>query len=92
VRWALAIGVIAVTLAAAVFVHQRHTTTTTAANGTCTTSQGIAIPGTATNCSGTWQPYTYETHPSWEDPVAVLLAIGGVAVAVGIVLAGRQPT
>lgn len=30
------------------------------------------------------------THPSWEDPAAVLLAIGGIAVAVAIV-AYRNP-
>lgn len=29
-------------------------------------------------------------HPSWEDPAAVLIAIGGIAIAVGIVLTGRK--
>jgi uncharacterized membrane protein YedE/YeeE len=27
-------------------------------------------------------------QPSWEDPVAALLAVGGVAVGIGIVLTG----
>ena len=31
-------------------------------------------------------------HPSWEDPVAVLLAVGGVAVAVAIVATGQRRT
>ena len=30
------------------------------------------------------------SHPSWDDPVAVLLAVGGLAVAVGIVATGRE--
>jgi hypothetical protein len=33
---------------------------------------------------------TVRDHPSWEDPAAVLLSIGGVAVATGI-LAYRRP-
>lgn len=62
-RLAAAIAVIAVTLSAAVYVHQRN----------------VRRPG----CAATGAIIGYcKYHPSWEDPVAVLLAVGGIAVAV----------
>lgn len=74
-RYALAIAVIAATWSAAVFVHQRHSYTTFCG------SKDIFTPCTYT---------TVRNHPSWEDPVAVLLAVGGVAVAVAIIATGRR--
>jgi hypothetical protein len=74
-RWAVGIGVIAVAFAAALFVHQRHA------------SYSVCVMPLGPNC-GRFVSYRY--HPSWEDPVAVLLAIGGVAIAVGIVSTGRS--
>lgn len=96
-RWALAIGVIAVALAAAVDVHQRHTATVSRDVGTCIDSSGRVVSvGSWESCNlfgETWHPQVGPWHhPSWEDPAAVLLALGGVAVAVGIVAARRTTT
>jgi hypothetical protein len=77
VRYALAIAVIAVTLAAGVYVHQRHTFGGFAGSG-CNSYFSDS------NC------VSISVHPTWEDPVAVLIAIGGVAVAVGIIATRRS--
>jgi len=76
VRLALALVVVAVAWAAAVWVHQRRVDVPIAP------PWGAACPDGG--CS------VRSTHPSWEDPVAVLLAVGGVAVAVAIVATGRR--
>lgn len=34
--------------------------------------------------------YVCKKHPSWEDPVAVLITIGGITSALGIFATGRQ--
>ncbi len=69
-RLAAAIGVAAVTWAAAVYIHQRHT------------QKPYGVTGSP--------PQGYiRVHPSWEDPAAVLLALGGLAVAAGILTARR---
>lgn len=76
-RLAAAIGVIAVTLAAAVYVHQQHSSLT----GQSCSSSYFGPP----KC------VSYQTsHPSWEDPVAVLLVIGGIAAAAGFLTARRK--
>ncbi len=62
-------GVIAVTLAAAVYVHERR------------------LPEFA----GCNHRAACMYRPGWEDPVAVLVALGGIAVAVGIVTYRRRP-
>ena len=69
-RLAGAIAVIAVTLSAAVYIHER-----TLISPACTSFGRLAV-ATVSAC---------HVPPSWENPVAVLLAIGGVAMAVGIV-------
>ena len=73
---------IAVALSAAVYVHQRHTWKTETS-----TAKAINIPGFIpdTPQTGTDTVTTTELHPSWEDPAAVFIALGGVAVAAGIV-------
>ena len=43
-------------------------------------------PATASNFMGD----PVYVHPSWEDPVAVLLAVGGVAIAAAIVSFRRR--
>jgi hypothetical protein len=77
-RWALAIAVIAVTLAGAVYLHERQVDETYLVER--------CNPYFSSNCL-----QIRRIHPSWDDPVAVLLAIGGIAVAVGIALGGRKP-
>jgi hypothetical protein len=64
VKLATAIGVIAIALAAAVYLHQR------------THRIPCGVAGIYRQCS---------VRSSWQDPVAVLIALGGVAVAVAIV-------
>jgi hypothetical protein len=84
-RYAIAIGIVAVTLAAAVYVHERHVTTAsrgTTDNPFAPAPSGSAYFGDAVNVR--------RVHPSWEDPVAVLLILGGLAVSVGVVATGRQ--
>lgn len=76
-RLAAAIGVVAVALAAAVYVHQRHLVVANPSQST-----GSAYFGTPSAAA--------RVHPSWEDPVAVLLALGGVAAAAAILTVGRS--
>jgi hypothetical protein len=80
-RYVLAIGVIALTLAAALFVHQRHINIYTTS---CSRDFGVKM------CHRYIKVGNWHVHPSWEDPVAVFLAIGGIAAAVGVI--GYRPT
>lgn len=66
---ALAIAVIAVAWSSALFVHQR---TVTSWHPQRSLPGAIYTAGFVT------------AHPSWEDPAAVLVALGGLAVAFGI--------
>ena len=68
-RLAAAIGVVAVAWASALYVHQRQETHFAFSNHAM--------------CGGPG-PCMKQVHPTWEDPAAVLIAIGGLAVAVGI--------
>jgi hypothetical protein len=82
VRLVVALAVIAVAWASAVWVHQRHVTATY-----CPDTAGCAAAAEKAFNSASFssiQIITRRSHPSWEDPVGVLLALGGVAVAVGI--------
>jgi hypothetical protein len=73
VRIVLAIGIIAVALAGAVYVHQRHIIE---GDPTQSTSGGsVYFGGTSA---------AHSVHPSWEDPVAVFIALAGLAGAVGV--------
>jgi hypothetical protein len=74
-RLTLALAVIVVAFAAAIFIHQRHTTRTTHPRDFSKLNL-FAHPA--------------RQHPSWEDPVAVVVAVGGVAVAAGIVATERS--
>jgi hypothetical protein len=69
-RWALALGVLAVAFAAAVYVRQM-TFSAVPAGWTCYT------PGCPVK------------HEAWQSPVAILLAIGGLAAAAGIIAVRR---
>jgi hypothetical protein len=69
-RLAAAIAVIAVAWASALYVHQR-------------TETQFVFPNRE-RCGGPG-PCTKQVHPSWADPAAVFIAIGGLAVAAGIV-------
>jgi hypothetical protein len=103
VRLAAAIGVIAVTLAAAVYVHQRREA--------IIVTQQVPVPLPAKCTAGYQSPADVGAclflgtvpktktervsvgtrHPSWEDPLSVLLSIGGIAVAAGVITY-RRPT
>ncbi len=72
VKFAAAIAVIAVAFSAAVYVHQRHILTV----GNQNADLGRGTYGA---------PLIAHRHPAWEDPVAVLAALGGVTLAVRIV-------
>jgi hypothetical protein len=76
-RHALALAVIAVAWSSALFVHQRNVTVWVPAK----TAASSGYPGRAIYL-GTLAPT--QAHPSWEDPAAVLVALGGLAVAFGI--------
>ena len=74
----MATAVVAVAWSAALYVHQRHVTKLQVTgcevrlrSGVCPNQYVIRAP--------------YSAHPHWEDPAAVLIALGGLAVAVGIV-------
>jgi hypothetical protein len=77
VKLALAIAAIAITWSAAVYLDQRKI--------------AEAVPGPTTG-SIYGRPYAgvIHFHPFWEDPVAVLLAIGGLAAAVAITATGHS--
>jgi hypothetical protein len=82
-RLAAAIAVIAVAFSAAVYIHQRHTWTTT--TSTLIQSKPGDNPSVGIDIGR-----RVRHHPSWEDPLAVILAISGIAAAVGLV-AYRTP-
>ena len=97
-RFPIAIGVIAVTWAAAAYVHARQVTTYS--GGTCVNSFGGPVSPDpilgqldAASCraiqtGNRWEPTPIGMiKPAWETPVTILLALGGVAVAVGIATA-----
>jgi len=77
VKLAGAIAVIAVAFLAAGYMHQRHIVTV----GDQNADLGRGTYGA---------PLIVQRHPAWEDPVAVLVALGGVAVALGIVTNGLR--
>jgi hypothetical protein len=86
-RYALAIAVIAIAWSAALYVHQRHVTTTlTPAQADPANCSNYKPGGFGSDyCAGL--KVTGRQHPSWEDPAALLIALGGLAIAVGIVFA-----
>ncbi|HZV27155.1 MAG TPA: hypothetical protein VFG00_12795 [Acidothermaceae bacterium] len=81
-RLATAIGVIAVTLAAAVYVREGRV-----ANPVYNAALATCAKSDVTSCTIS---VAARVRPCWEDPVAVLLALGGVAIAVGVVTTGRE--
>lgn len=73
-RWATALAVIAVAWAGAVYLHQRSI------SRYCPNPN---IPTETYLCDAGY-------HPSWQDPTAVGIAIGGLAIAAGILTARRR--
>jgi len=87
VRLALAIGVIAVAWAAAIYIHQRHTLSAShfvTSTSSARSGGGYGSVTTAFTGRDSALLAPVREHPSWEDPLAVLLAIGGVAIAVRV--------
>lgn len=77
-RYMLALAVLAVSWSAAVLIHERN-------------QPGAVTPQATDNPFLTGGVnYGPDTKPSWEDPVAVLIAVGGAAAAVVIVVTGRS--
>jgi hypothetical protein len=87
-RYALAILVVAITSAAAVYIHQRRVPYET------THLQVVTNNNSRTNGPKATLPDLFEGavtyRPSWEGPVAVLLSVAGVAVGLGIIGARRR--
>ena len=77
-RIALTLAVIALAFPAAVYIHERHTFFTYTAPG--------CSPYFDKNCER-----SIEQHPSWEDPAAVGIALGSLAIGAGIVGYRRSP-
>jgi hypothetical protein len=73
VRLAIAIGVIAIALAGALYLHQRQVLVGV-----------VPSPGYNSLYADPTGGVAVYQHPAWEDPLAVLVALGGIAVAVGI--------
>ena len=82
-RFALALAAVAVAWSAAVFVHERRVTVTTFRGCAHSVRRGARCPSYAVI-----EDRRSGLQPSWEDPVAVLLTLGGVAAGIGIVLTG----
>jgi hypothetical protein len=81
-RLATALAVVAVACAAAVYLHQRTVRVGSPAGVIFTSKEPVAtLPNIAIPAY---------RHPSWEDPVAVLIALGGLAIAGGIVTNRRN--
>jgi hypothetical protein len=102
-RLAAAVGVVALALAGAVYVHQTRSTVYAVQAGGCFDSSLIKIDETKAQCTNpfaatsggyTWRPAERVSvgtkRPGWGDPVAVLLALGGVAAAVAVVASARR--
>lgn len=77
-----ALIVIVATLSTAVYVHQRRVPVYTHLKYfSATPDPTVGLPNLAI-------PVT--RRPAWEDPVAVLLTVGGIAVASGILTVRRR--
>jgi len=80
-RVATALAIIAVAWAAAVFLHERKV------GLPCGWDEPRACP---TRSNDIFYRSTIRTHPSWEDPVAVGMAIGSLAIGAAIVALGTR--
>jgi hypothetical protein len=90
VRIALALAVLAIALPTALLIHQRTASKTifTPCTPSSSTDSGDCLPG-AVSKSGWWgNPYnvgTVPTHPKWEDPAAIAVVLGGLAIGAAII-------
>jgi hypothetical protein len=80
VRLTAAIGVIAVSLATALYVHQRNPR-----SAAVTSPKANVATGPPTTGFLQYNVAQVRKHPSWEDPVAVGIAAGGIIVAASII-------
>ncbi len=84
-RLAAALGIIAICAAAGLYIYQRHVNATIHVANYNSQSNNASLFATATTTA------IVRKHPSWEDPVALLIAFGGLAVAAAVLNARRQP-
>ena len=84
-RVALALAVIAVAWPAALWLHQRHVTVMHRAGR----NEISTIPGVGGGKIGLIVPTAgvvrVKAHPSWEDPAALAIALGSLALASGVI-------
>jgi hypothetical protein len=78
-----AVAVIAVSFSAATYIHLRRVDKHLTYFSDPTAPPKVGLPSL-------FKGGPPKKHPSWEDPVAVLLALGGLSVAARIVAAGRS--
>ena len=85
VRLVAAFVVLAVVLAVAVFIHLRRVPAHDLSFFNGSTSQPkVELPNLFVAARPT-------RHPAWEDPVAILLSVGGLVLAAAIITVGREP-
>jgi hypothetical protein len=96
-RPALAILGVAVALAGAIYVDEHRVPVYARNQARCMGSDNLPILTPESDCAnlgGTWLRGTRyvarHAEPSWVDPVAVLVAVGGVALAAGLLATGRH--
>ena len=77
-RLAGAIWAVAIVLVALVMAFQIHQRRTWVANPTQV-------------CAGQAFPSCARQHPSWEDPVAAIIVLGGIAAGGHILISARRP-
>jgi hypothetical protein len=101
-RVALALAMLAIALPSALYLHQRQATLVSLVP--CTTSLAPETAddsvdgGRITGCDASYrlkQGRTYDLypqtfHPQWEDPAALAIAIGSLAIGAAIIGAGRR--
>jgi hypothetical protein len=94
VRIALTLAVLAVALPTALFIHQRTALVTSLmpcvrpAPGQLGGGPYLCEPGYVWQDGHTFSVSADTTHPKWEDPAAIAIVLGGLAIGAAII--GRR--